>query len=174
MDQPIFEGDIRFVDTGVINDQRIGDHSVDGSARAGDLGLAHTITYGLSAAEFDFFAVDRQVTLHLDDQIGICKAQAIARGGAIHSSILSAGDLDGHLQVSHNVAVKAKDTPRPTNGDQLHFAALPRLKPNGSAGGNVEPVSMGCRAIKCERGIGLGEMIVTANLHGAIARICHH
>ena len=53
----VLEPDIGFEDAGVIDDQRIGDDSVDGAFGPGALGLAHAIADHLAAAELDLLAV---------------------------------------------------------------------------------------------------------------------
>ena len=51
----------------------------------------------------------------------------------------------------------------------MHRAALTRLKSQGGACGDIKAMAMGGCAVKIERGVGLGEVVVAADLHGAVA-----
>jgi hypothetical protein len=51
------------------------------------LRLAHAVADHLAAAELHFLAVGSEVVFHLDDQVGIGEADAIARGGTEHVGI---------------------------------------------------------------------------------------
>ena len=96
MDAPVPQADIGLVDTRPVHDQRIGDDRIHRPACARHLRLPHPVADHLAAAELDLLAIDGQVTLDLDDQIGIGQPQPVARGRAIHRGIVGAGDLDGH------------------------------------------------------------------------------
>jgi len=56
-------------------------------------------------------------------------------------------------------------------GDQRHLAALTRLEADRGAGGHVEAMAAGLVAIEDECRIGFGEMVVGADLDGAVAGI---
>jgi hypothetical protein len=96
MDAPVAQADIRLVDAGPVHDQRIGDDRIHGPARAGDLRLPHPVADHLAPAELDLLAIDGQVALDLDDQIGIGQPQPVARGRAIHGGIGGTRDSGGH------------------------------------------------------------------------------
>ena len=110
---PVFQAHVSLINTAVIHDQRVGDHRIHSPTRAAGLCLSHPVADHLAAAEFDLFAVDRrigprptslgradrlggQITLDLDDQIGVSQTDAVAGGGAEHGSIISTGNLGGH------------------------------------------------------------------------------
>jgi hypothetical protein len=80
----------------MIDDQRVGDHGVDRALFAGGLRLPHAVTDHLAAAEFHLLAVDGEILLDLDDQIGVCKAHVVAGGRAEHVGVGAALDLEGH------------------------------------------------------------------------------
>ena len=90
------DADIGFDDAPVVEDQRVGDHSVDGTLRTRGLRLTHAVADDLAAAEFHFLAVDREILLDLDDQLGIGKPHLVADGRAEHVGIGSAGNLLRH------------------------------------------------------------------------------
>ena len=66
------------------------------SARAG-LGLAHAVADHLAAAELHLLAVDGEVLLHLDDEVGVGEPHLVADGGAEHVGVGGAGDLRRHV-----------------------------------------------------------------------------
>ena len=57
--------------------------------------------------------------------------------------------------------------------DELHRLGFARLEPHRGAGGDVETFAVSQGAIKLERGIGLDEMVVAADLNRAVPEICH-
>src|SRR5271155_3990987 len=61
-DAALFQPDIGFDDSPMVDDERVGDHRVrDGGADA--LALAHAVPDDLAAAKFHFLAIDRVVLL---------------------------------------------------------------------------------------------------------------
>ena len=97
-DQPVAQADIGLVDAGMVDDQRVGDDRIHRPTGAADLALAHAIADHLAAAELDLFAVGGQVTLDLDDQIGVAQPQPVTRGGAIHAGIGLTIDAECHVK----------------------------------------------------------------------------
>ena len=92
----VVKADIGFHDPGPVDDQRVGDDGVGGTLGAGDLGLAHAVADDLAAAELHLLAVGGEILLHLDDQVGVGEADAVADGRAEHVGIGGAGDACGH------------------------------------------------------------------------------
>src|SRR5262249_3249694 len=90
-DASVLDADVGLDDAPMVDDQGIGDDGVD-DVRGVALALTHAIADDFAAAEFDFFAVDRVIAFHFDDQPGIAQADAVAGGGAIHLGIGSATD----------------------------------------------------------------------------------
>src|SRR5437870_12864478 len=87
---------IGLVDSGVIEDQRVGDHQVGsapGPCRFGR--LAHAVADDFAATEFHFITIDRPIGLNFDDEIRVCEAYAISRGWAVMIGIAVA--IDFHL-----------------------------------------------------------------------------
>ncbi len=81
------DGDIGFDDAPMVDDQRVGDHRVDRAFRLRCLRLAHAVADHFSPAEFDLLAVGGEVAFHLDDQVGVGEADAVAGGRAEHVGI---------------------------------------------------------------------------------------
>ena len=82
--------DLRDDDAPMVDDQRIGQHAVDGVARTGTvdaLALPHPVANRLAAAELHFLAVDGEVALDLDDEIGVGQPHAVAGGRAEHLGV---------------------------------------------------------------------------------------
>ena len=92
----ILQADIGLDDAPVIDDQRIGDDSVDSALGACRLALAHAVTDDLAAAELHLVAIGGEVLFHLDEQFGIGQPNLVAGGRAEHRSISRAGHLVGH------------------------------------------------------------------------------
>src|SRR6266481_366440 len=95
---PVLEAHIGLDDAPVIENQRIGDDGVDRALAVGDLALPHAVADHLAAAELHLLAVDGEILLHLDDEIGIGKAHAVAGGGAEHVGVGAPWHPDGHGQ----------------------------------------------------------------------------
>ena len=158
-----------------IHNQGVGD---DGVRRlgAGALALAHAITDDLATTELHFFAVAGQILLDADPQLGITEADAVAGGRAVHFRIGLSADFHCSLlpicsETAHDVATEAIDLALACQRHQLYLAALARLEAHCSASSDVE-TETACRvAIKLQRRIGLGKVIVGANLHRAVARV---
>jgi hypothetical protein len=66
-DAAVPEADIRLVDPGRVEDERVGDDGVGRAFRPRGLALAHAVPDHLAAAELHFLAVGGQVALDLDD-----------------------------------------------------------------------------------------------------------
>jgi hypothetical protein len=82
--------DIGFDDAPMIEDQCIGDDGVDGALFVGDLALPHAVANDFAAAEFHLFAVDGEIFLDLDNEIGVGKPHAVARRRAEHIGVNAA------------------------------------------------------------------------------------
>src|SRR5262249_3520935 len=80
----VFDGDVRFHNSPMIENQRVGDDGIDRALAARTLRLTHPVTDDLPAAEFHFLAVDGEVLLHLDDQVRVGKAHFVADRWAKH------------------------------------------------------------------------------------------
>ena len=101
-DAAVLEADVGLDDAGDgIDDQRVGDHRIDHLGRAA-LALAHAVADDLAAAEFHFLAVDREVLLDLDEQLGVGQAQAVADATAMrraeHFGIGLPADFRAHYK----------------------------------------------------------------------------
>ena len=84
------------IDAGPVHDQRVGDDGVDRALRPRRLALAHAVADHLAAAELHLLAVDGEVPLHLDDELGVGQPHPVAGGRPVHVGIGGAGDAGGH------------------------------------------------------------------------------
>src|SRR4029453_9492685 len=71
-------------------------------------------------------------------------------------------------QLAHDVAAKAVDHALAGECDELHVAGLAGLEADGGAGGDVEAHAAGLFAVEFQRGVGFEEMVVRADLDGAV------
>mmetsp|Transcript_23524 Transcript_23524/g.41535 ORF Transcript_23524/g.41535 Transcript_23524/m.41535 type:complete len:213 (+) Transcript_23524:432-1070(+) len=78
------------------------------------------------------------------------------------------------VQGSHNFLVETKNVTGTRDSDQVYFTPLAWFKTHGGAGGDVQAQAIGRGTVKIQRGIGFGEMVVAANLNGAVAGVGHH
>src|SRR5262249_56777892 len=69
------------------------------------------------------------------------------------------------------MALDPDKKPSAASCSEPHLAGLARLEPHSRSRRNVEEISGGCVTIECERGVGLGEMKVTADLNRSVARV---
>ena len=91
-DAAVLEADIGFDDAPMIEDERIGDDGIDRALPVGDLRLAHAVADHLAAAEFHLLAIDGEILLDFDDEIGVGEAHAVAgRSGRTCRHRLRAG-----------------------------------------------------------------------------------
>jgi len=89
----VAHADVGLDHTPVIEDDCTGDDQIGCPLRAGCARLAHRFANDLAAAEDDLVATDTQITLDLDEQIGVGQADAIVGGGAEQSAVRGARDL---------------------------------------------------------------------------------
>ncbi len=94
-DATVLDADVGLHDAGVVDDQRVGDDRVrDFGADA--LALTHAVADHLATAELHFFAIDGEVLLDLDPELGVGEPYAIADGRTEHFGVGAPGDLEGH------------------------------------------------------------------------------
>ena len=86
-DAAVADADVGLDDARVVDDQRVGDDGVDGALGAAGLALAHAVADHLAAAELHLLAVDGEVLLDLDDQVGIGQPHLVADGRPEHVGI---------------------------------------------------------------------------------------
>ena len=96
VDVSVLEADVGLDDSPMVENERVGDDGVDGALFVGDLALPHAVADDLAAAEFHLFAVGAEILLHLDDQIGVGKPHAVARGRAEHVGVDRAAQFRWH------------------------------------------------------------------------------
>src|SRR5262245_56318618 len=89
-DAPVLDADIGLHHSPVIDNQRIGDDGIDGDLAAGTLRLTYAIADHFPASALHLLTIDREVLLHLDEQVGIREAHPVADGGAKHLRIVGA------------------------------------------------------------------------------------
>ena len=79
--------DVGFYDAPVIENERIGDDGIHRPLSVADLALAHAVADHLAAAELDLLAISAEITLHLDDEVGIGKPYPVPGGWTKHVRI---------------------------------------------------------------------------------------
>ena len=96
-DAAVLDADVGLDDPPVVEDQRVGDDGVDGAAPVGRLALAHAVADHLAAAELHLLAIDGEVLLDLDDEIGVGEPHPVAGGRAEHVGIGGTRNPDRHV-----------------------------------------------------------------------------
>src|ERR1700751_6483379 len=81
---PVLNADIGLHNSPVIENERVGDNFINRALAAGTLRLTHAVADHFSASEFHLLAIDREVLLHLDDEVGIREAHLVADRWAKH------------------------------------------------------------------------------------------
>src|SRR6516165_4264682 len=99
-DAAVADADIGFDDAPVVEDHGIGDDGVDRTLATGCLALAHAVADDLAAAELNLLAIDRAITLDLDDELGVGQTQPIPGRRAEHRGIGIARYLYRHRVVT--------------------------------------------------------------------------
>jgi hypothetical protein len=96
------DADVGFADAGPVDDERVGNHTVQcaGIGHAG--GLPHSVAKDLAAAELALVAVDGGVRLDFRDQLRIGQPDAIAGRGPEDIGVVLTLDAVGHLSKVRN------------------------------------------------------------------------
>ena len=182
-DAPAAQPDIRLDDPPMVEDERVGYDRIRGAAGAARLRLAHAVADDLAAAELDLLAVNRPVGLDLDDEFGVGEAHAVADRRAEHVGVRGASDgrgrgpggsgggRGGRVQRPHRRRVEADDAALAGERHEADLAGLARFETDGGPGGDVEAPAARGGAVEIERRVDLGEMVVAAHLHGAVAGV---
>ncbi len=189
-DAAVAQADIGLDDAGVVDDQRVGDDGVDGTLRARGLALPHAVADHLAAAELHLLAVGGEVLLHLDHEVGIGQPHLVAGGGPEHVGVGGAGDFHRHVRKSVRGQTRKTVTPEPSQLAHDLLAEAVDLAPCRRTGRGSPRASgparsarrcrRGCRggvrarcAVELQGAVGLGEMIVRADLDRPVAGVRH-
>jgi hypothetical protein len=130
----VLDADIGFDDAPMIEDQRVGDNGVDGALFVGDLRLAHAVANHFATAEFHFVAVDREIFLDFDNQIGVGEPHAITCCRAEHIGVDGAAYVRWHhgprrlLRLTRCASLRGAKTAKQTR--RLRRSALLRFTRN--------------------------------------------
>ena len=157
------------------------------------LALAHAVADHLAAAELHLLAVDREIALDLDDELGVGEPHAVADRRPEHLGVGAAVDLHrlpfasrwrrvafGRasrgssrrcVERPHHLAGEAVDDALARQRDQLDRARLARLEAHRGAGRDVEPEAARRGAIEGQRRVGLEEVVVRADLDRPVAGV---
>jgi hypothetical protein len=85
---------------------------------------------------------------------------------------LHGGGLDpGVVERAVHESAVAEDSARAAELDEGDFLLFARLEADGRAGGDVEATAVSRGAVEFERGVDLEEVVVAADLYGAVARV---
>src|SRR5258708_28691663 len=91
-DAAVLEADVGLDDAPVVDDQRVGDDRV-GDLRGHALALPHAVTDDFAAAEFHLLAVDGEILLDLDPELGVREPHPVAGRRSEHFCISLARDF---------------------------------------------------------------------------------
>src|SRR4029077_725679 len=84
---PVLDADIGLYNSRVIENQRVSDHCINRALAARTLRLTHAVANNFPASELHLLTIDREVLLHLDDEVGIREAHLVADRWAKHLRI---------------------------------------------------------------------------------------
>ncbi len=79
--------DVRLEDAGVIEDEGVGNDEVHRALRAGRGPLRHALPHGLTASEGRLLPGERQVLLHLHDEVRIRKPHPVSSRRPEHTAV---------------------------------------------------------------------------------------
>ena len=89
--------DVGLHDAPVVEDEGVGDHEIQHAVRRHRARrLPHAVADHLAAAELHLVAVDGEVALDLDEELGVGEAHPVAHGGAEEVGVLPARDAEAH------------------------------------------------------------------------------
>src|SRR4030095_15775705 len=91
-DPAVLDREVALDDPPPVDDQCVGDHRIRDVLRQ-PLALAHAVANHLAAAEFHLFAVDREIALHLDHEIGVGEPDTVADRRTEHFGVGAAPDF---------------------------------------------------------------------------------
>src|SRR5579863_2976263 len=92
----IFNADISFYDSPVVENQRVGNDGINRSFCSGTLRLAHAVAHNLPASELHLLSIDCEVLFHLDNQVCISETHLVANSRPKHLRIRGAVHRVGH------------------------------------------------------------------------------
>ena len=97
-DASVANSDVGLHDAPMIDDERVGDHQIQGALSAGrSRTLPHAVANDLAASESDLVAISREVLLDFNDQFGIGQPHAIASGRSKQVRVGFPGNREAHL-----------------------------------------------------------------------------
>src|SRR5580704_1429610 len=127
----------------VIEDECVGDDRINRAVTAGPLGLTHAVPDNFPASELHLLAIDREVLLYFDGEVGIREAHLVSDRRAEHLRIGGAAHYVGHSrlpqwslkelrcrrlrQCAHDCSVEAINQTRARIGHQPNLAGLTGL-----------------------------------------------
>src|SRR6266404_8199155 len=141
------------------------------------LRLTHAVADDFSASELHLLAIDSEVLFHFDDEICIRKSHLVADRWAKHLRIGGTLHCVGHVrlprwglrQCSHDRLVEAINQACAPVGDKPNFTGLARLEAHSRSRRNVQAIPKSSLSIECKSCVGLGEVIMTADLDRSVA-----
>ena len=171
-DPSVAHTDVGLDDAPVIEDEGAGDDEVGRARGAGAARLAHRFADHLAAAEHRLVAADAQVAFDLDDEIGVGKANVIAGGRPVEPPVVSPRDLNHRaLRRPRRAARRRRGHHR--SGPATPCGLMPGSKRTDVPGGDVESLAAGRCAVELQRRVGLGEVVVRADLHRSVTAVHH-
>src|SRR5205823_2536872 len=95
-DAPVLDPDVGLDDARPVDDQRVGDHAVQGGGLAGAGHLPHPVAQHLAAAELALVPVDGVVALDLGDQVRVAETHPVPAGRAEKVGVVAPIDGAAH------------------------------------------------------------------------------
>lgn len=194
----VLDSNIRLVDAGPVDNERVGDDHVQCLRVGPPRGLAHTLTQRLTATKLALVAVGGEVFLDLDPEICVSEPDPVSSGRTEHGHVGRALHLEhvdvgevasglrrmrkaGPLEVRNDLlgapvldaargqVVAAADDLVAANLDERDRLGIARLEADRGAGGDVEAEAVRAGAVKLELRVRLDEVVVRADLHRSVA-----
>ncbi|MBV6449086.1 MAG: hypothetical protein FCKEOINB_02816 [Nitrosomonas sp.] len=181
-DFAVLDADVRFDDSPMIDNDRIGDHGIH-DVRMAALRLSHAVAYHFSAAEFYFLAIGGEVSFNLDEKFGIGQTDTVAGCRPHHFRIGLAGNFYTHFltpvkslrtklfQFAHHFLIESIHDPVTRELDQLDGSLLSGLEADGRARHDIQAHAIRRVAVKFHGGVDFVKMKVGTDLDRTIPAI---
>ena len=169
-DPAVAEPDVGLDDAPVVEDHGVGDDRVGRALGPRQRGLGHRLPDRLASAEDGLLAAEGQVLLDLDPQVGVAEPDLVPDGGAVERGVLAAGELSHRPAPGPDDLEAGHQAPTAQRHDR-HLAGGAGLEPPRRARRDVEPEAPGRLPVELERGVGVGQVQVRADLHGPVAGV---
>ena len=176
-DPAVADPDVGLDHAPVVEHDRAGDDGVRRALGAGGAGLAHRLADHLAAAEDRLVAARGQWSLFdLDQQVGVGQPDPVAGRRPVQGGVAAAVQR-AHaaaavcVERAGALAAQARHDPGAAERHQLDVAVDARLEPHRGAGRHGQPLPPGGGPVERQRRVGLGEVVVRADLDRPVAGV---